>query len=63
MGIIEEIMKNKEEMIAKIISLVEGKETSARMNLDGLKFKVGETDVKIEGDVVFTVVPAKGKKK
>ena len=64
MGIVEEIVKNKEELLVKFLSIVEGKETKANVNLDGIKFKVGNTAVRLEGNIEFTVVPyVKDKKK
>jgi hypothetical protein len=62
MGFIEEIVKNKEELLVKFLSIIEGKETSANVNLDGIHFDIGGTKVKVDGNVVFTVVPPKKKK-
>lgn len=61
MGFIEEIIKNKEEILIKILQVVEGKETGVRVNLDGVKFKIGDTEVKLSGDVEFTFIPFKEK--
>jgi hypothetical protein len=61
MGFIEEILKNKEELLVKFLSIIEGKETSANVNLDGIKFDIGGTAVKVDGNVEFTVVPTKKK--
>ncbi len=62
MGFIEEILKNKEELLVKFLSLMEGKETSANVNLDGIKFDLGDTAVKVNGNVELTIVPPKKKK-
>ena len=62
MGFIEELLKNKEELLVKFLNIVEGKETSANVRLDGINFDVGGTKVKVDGNVVFTVVPPKKKK-
>jgi hypothetical protein len=62
MGFIEEIVKNKEELLVKFLSIIEGKETSANVNLDGIQFDVGGTKVKVNGNVEFTVIPMKKKK-
>ncbi|MCD6496499.1 MAG: hypothetical protein J7K54_04480 [Candidatus Aenigmarchaeota archaeon] len=59
MGFIEEIVKNKEELLVKFLSIIEGKETSANVSLDGITFDIGGTKVKLEGNVEFTVVPKK----
>jgi hypothetical protein len=63
MGVIEEILKNKEDLLTKFLSIVEGKETKANVNLDGIEFKVGKTSVQLNGTVEFTVVPSFGKGK
>lgn len=63
MGMIEEILKNKEELLIKFMSIVEGKETSANVNLDGVEFKVGKTKIQLNGNVEFTVVPSFRKNK
>ncbi len=63
MGFVEEIIKNKEELLVKFLSIIEGKETSANVCLDGIKFDVGGTQVKVNGNVEFTLIPFKGKKK
>jgi hypothetical protein len=62
MGMIEEILKNKEELLTKFLSIVEGKETKANVNLDGVEFKVGKTSVQLNGNVEFTVIPSFKKK-
>ena len=61
MGFIEELVKNKEELLVKFLSILEGKETSASVNLDGVQFRVGKTAVQLNGQVEFTVVPSKKK--
>lgn len=62
-GIIEEVLKNKEELIVALLKVLEGKETRARVKLDGVKFKIGKSSVKMEGNVEFTFVPLESKKK
>ncbi len=63
MGFIEELLKNKEELLTKFLSIIEGKETKANVNLEGVEFKIGKTSVQLNGNVEFTVVPSFGKKK
>lgn len=63
MGILEEILKNKEEIIIKFLQVLEGKEVKTKVNLDGIKFNVGKSTVKLEGEVEFTFVPPKTRKK
>lgn len=62
-GIIEEVLKNKEELIVALLRVLEGKQTRARVKLDGVKFNIGKSSVKMEGDVEFTFVPLESKKK
>ena len=61
MGIVEDIVANKEELILKFLDVLGGKEATARVNLDGVQFKVGKSTVKLEGQVSFTLVPGKKK--
>ena len=63
-GMIEEILKNKEELLIKLLDVLEGKEAKAKVNLDGVEFNLGESKVRLEGTLEFTFVPyEKGKKK
>ena len=62
MGFVEELLKNKEELLVKFLSIVEGKETSANVSLDGIKFDIGGTEVNVNGNIEFTLVPPKKKK-
>ena len=61
MGIVDDIVKNKEELILKMLDVAGGKETSARVNLDGVAFNIGKSKVSLEGHVTFTLVPDKKK--
>lgn len=63
MGIFEELIKNKEEILISLLKVLEGKEAKAKVNLDGVKFKIGNSSVKMEGVVEFTFVPIEDKKK
>lgn len=62
MGVLEELVKNKEDLILTFMKIIEGKEAKAKINLDGVKFMAGETEVELDGSVTFTVVPFKEKK-
>lgn len=62
MGIVEEVIKNKEELLIKFLEILQGKEARATVNLDGIKFKVAGTEVKLNGSIEFVVAPLKGKK-
>jgi hypothetical protein len=61
MGIVDDIVKNKEELILKMLDVVSGKEASARVNLDGVAFNIGKSRIKLEGQVTFTLIPDKKK--
>jgi hypothetical protein len=61
MGVVDEIVKNKEELILKLLDVVSGKEATARVNLDGVAFNVGKSKVKLEGQVTFTLIPDRKK--
>ncbi len=62
MGLMEDIIKNKEELVTKLLDVLQGKEATARVNLDGVKFNVGKVTIKLNGEVDFTFVPPKPKK-
>ncbi|MBL7160915.1 MAG: hypothetical protein ISS93_03650 [Candidatus Aenigmarchaeota archaeon] len=57
MGLVEEILKNKEELLVKFLEILEGKESRAKVNLDGIEFHVGQSAVKMKGTVEFTFIP------
>ncbi|HLD57352.1 MAG TPA: hypothetical protein VJA47_03545 [archaeon] len=60
----EELLKNKEQLLLKALEFMEGKETSTKLNLSGIQFSLGNTQVKLSGEVEITLVRQKeGKKK
>jgi hypothetical protein len=63
MGVFEELVNNKEELIVKLLKILEGKEASTKLNLDNIEFMVGNNKVRINGTVNVTVTPQKGGKK
>ena len=63
MNVIEEIIKNKEELFVKILQLLEGKEAKTTVNLDGVEFDIGNSKIKVNGKIEFTIVPVIYKKK
>ena len=63
MGVIEEILANKEELLVALLSVLEGKQTRATLDLNGVTFKVGQSKVVMEGSVSLTFVPIEGKGK
>ncbi len=61
MGVIEELLKNKEEILIKLLEVMEGKEAKARVNLDGIELSVGKSSIKLNGEIEFTFVPLQKK--
>ena len=61
MGLIEEILKNKEEILVSFLKVLEGKEARAKVKLDGIEFHVGQSTVKLNGAVEFTFIPLEEK--
>ncbi len=62
MGVIEEIIKNKEEILVAFLKVLEGREARAKVNLDGVKFNIGKSAVRMEGAVEFTFIPLEEKR-
>jgi hypothetical protein len=59
---IEEIIKNKEQFLLKILEILEGKETKTKINLNGIEFKIGTSKVKVNGTIELIIVPFDKKK-
>ena len=57
MGVLEEILKNREELLIKLLEILEGRESRAKVNLDGVEFHVGKSLVRMKGNVEFAFVP------
>jgi hypothetical protein len=62
MGMVEEILKNKEDLFIKLLEILQGKETSASIDLSDVQFHVGKAAVKLDGEIRITLVPKTGKK-
>jgi hypothetical protein len=60
---LEQVLKNNEDLIIRFLEILQGKETKARVNLDGMKFRIGKTDVLVNGTVELSVVPSKANDK
>jgi hypothetical protein len=58
---IEEILKDKEALLLKLLEILEGREAKARLNLDGIEFKVGKSAVKLNGKIEISFVPIEKK--
>lgn len=63
MSVIDEIIKNKEELFVKMLQIMEGKETKTKVSLQGVEFNVGNSKIKADGTIEFTIVPFANKKK
>jgi len=63
MGVLEELIKNKEDLLLTFMKIIEGKEAKAKINLAGVKFKAHGTEVKLDGAIEFTVIPLKSREK
>jgi len=61
-GILEEILANKQEILVALLKVIEGKQARAKVNLNGVKFNVGQSVVKMEGSIELSFVPLEGKK-
>ncbi len=61
MGVLEELIKNKEDLLLTFMKIIEGKEARAKINLEGVKFMVQGTEVRLDGAVEFSVIPFKKK--
>ncbi|MHA2065616.1 MAG: hypothetical protein ACXABY_14670 [Candidatus Thorarchaeota archaeon] len=62
MGMVEEILKNKEDLFIKLLEILQGKEASASIDLSGVQFHVGTSSVKLDGEIKITLIPKGGKK-
>lgn len=62
MGILEEILKNKEELLIKLLEIMEGKESRAKIDLEGVEFHVGQSAVRLKGSVELTFIPIEKQK-
>jgi len=62
MGVLDDIIKDKEEFLEKLLEILEGKETRTKINLNGVEFKVGKSKVKVNGNIEFIIVPFENKK-
>mgnify|MGYP001607895463 CR=1 FL=1 len=63
MDILQELLKNKEELLVKVLEFMEGKETGTKLKLDGISFNIGNTAVKLKGEVEISLVRQKASEK
>ncbi len=62
MGMLEEILRNKEEILVKLLEILEGKESRTKINLNGVEFHIGNSLVRMGGSVDLTFVPIEKRK-
>ena len=60
---LEQVLRNNEDLILRFLDVLSGRETKAKVNLDGISFKVGKTDIQVNGMVELSIIPPKGKGK
>lgn len=60
---IEDILKDKEELINTVLKLLEGREAKATLDLDGISFRVGKSTVAVDGKLQLTFIPVDRVKK
>lgn len=58
----EEIIKDKEELIKTVLKLLEDKEAKAKLDLTGVNFHIGNSEVKVDGSIHLTFIPIEKKK-
>jgi len=58
-SILDQLLGNKEEIIIKVLQILEGKEAKTKFNLEGLKLKLGTFDIKLGGHIEVSVIPKK----
>jgi hypothetical protein len=52
----------KGQIIETILKMLEGKEAKAKINLNGVKFKIGKSQVQLAGTIDITFVPLEKRK-
>lgn len=60
---LEDILKDKEELINTMLKLLEGREARATLDLDGISFKLGKSTVAVNGKLQLTFIPVEKIKK
>lgn len=56
MSLVDELVKNKEELLLKALQFMEGKEASTKINLDDIKFTIGNLSIKFKGEIEVSVM-------
>lgn len=51
MTLVDELIKNKEEILIKILQFLEGKEAATKISLHDMKFTVSNMLVKLNGEI------------
>ena len=50
------------EFLPKLLEALEGKEARTRVNLDGVRFRIGKSEVELGGHLEITFVPLEKRK-
>jgi hypothetical protein len=58
-GVLEELLKSKEDLLVTFMKIIEGKEAKAKIDLQGVKFMIKGMEIRMDGAVEFTVIPLK----
>ncbi len=56
-NVLEELLRNRQDLLLKVVDILQGREAKARIDLNGVSFHLGETIVKMEGNIQFSVTP------
>lgn len=59
--VVKTLVKTEEDLIMRVLDVIAGRETSAHVNLKGVRFMAGKTEVKLDGDITVAVTPVKKK--
>ena len=62
MGVFDEVVKNKEELLLKFFNILQGREAKTKLMLDGIELDFGKGKVKVDGSVELTFTPLSKKK-
>lgn len=61
-NVFEELIKNKEQLLMRILDIIEGREARTKVNLEDVELNVGNVSIKVNGSLEFVVAPIKKKK-
>jgi hypothetical protein len=61
-GVFDEVVKNKEELMLKFFNILQGREAKTKLMLDGIELDFGKGKIKVDGSVELTFTPLSKKK-